>query len=259
MTDKSEPNSALQKALSVLETIVQDIRPLGVVDIADELNVPRQSAHRIVRQLEQLGLLRKDLSRERYTPGPRLRTLAINTLSSAQSTRGTHSILQQLVDEINETCNIGMLDGNEIIYIDRAECDWPLRVQLRPGSHLPIHCTAIGKLLLANLGAEQREQILRTMDMRRFTKNTITDPQMLEAQLEQIAAQGYSINNQEDAVGLIAIAVPIRDPNGAIVAGLGVHAPEPRYSIAKAINDLPRFQAAAERIGKALLAENESI
>ena len=258
MADKSEPNSALQKALSVLEAIVQDVRPLGVIDIAEELNVPRQTAHRVIRQLEQLGLLHKDPSRERYIPGTRLRTLAINTISSVQSTRGTHTILQKLVDEINETCNIGMLDGNEIIYIDRAECDWPLRVQLRPGSHVPVHCTAIGKLMLANLGAEQRVQTLRTMDMRKFTKNTITDPQLLEAQLDQIAAQGYSINNQEDAIGLIAIAVPIHDPNGAIVAGLGVHAPEPRYSIAKAISDLPKFHAAAERIGTAMFVNDPS-
>ncbi len=258
MADKSEPNSALQKALSVLEAIVQDVRPLGVVDIAEELNVPRQTAHRVIRQLEQLGLLHKDPSRERYIPGSRLRTLAINTISSVQSTRGTHAVLQQLVDEINETCNIGMLDGNEIIYIDRAECDWPLRVQLRPGSHVPVHCTAIGKLMLANLGPDQRQQTLRTMDMRKFTKNTITDPQLLEAQLDQIAAQGYSINNQEDAIGLIAIAVPIHDPNGAIVAGLGVHAPEPRYSIAKAISDLPKFQAAAGRIGAAMFAKDVS-
>ena len=94
--------------------------------------------------------------------------------------------------------------------------------------------------------------------MQKFTKNTITDPQLLEAQLDQIVAQGYSINNQEDAIGLIAIAVPIYDPNGAIVAGLGVHAPEPRYSIAKAISDLPRFQASAERIGVAMCANSPS-
>lgn len=94
MADKSEPNSALQKALSVLETIVQDVRPLGVVDIAEELDVPRQTAHRVIRQLEQLGLLHKAPSCERYIPGSRLRTLAINTISSAQSTRSTHVILQ---------------------------------------------------------------------------------------------------------------------------------------------------------------------
>jgi len=74
----------------------------------------------------------------------------------------------------------------------------------------------------------------------------------LEAQLEQIAAQGYSINKQEDAIGLIAMAVPVRDPQGDVVAGLGVHAPEPRFPIAKAIEHLGLFQEAADRIGQSM-------
>ncbi len=254
MADKAETNSALQKALAVLETVVQELRPLGAVDIAEELKVPRQTAHRVIRQLEQLGLLQKDPSRERYIPGERLRTLAINTISSTQSTRGTHAILDTLVSDINETCNVGMLDGHEVIYIDRAECDWPLRMQLRPGSHVPVHCTAIGKLLLANLDDEQRSMILQTAELRKFTKYTTTSPDLLEAQLDQIVAQGYAINNQEDAIGLVALAVPVHDPNGAVIAGLAVHAPEPRYSIAKAIDDLPKFKDAATRIGHAMFA-----
>lgn len=254
MADKAETNSAMQKALAVLETVVQELRPMGTVDIAEELKIPRQTAHRVIRQLEQLGLLQKDPSRERYIPGERLRTLAINTISSTQSTRGTHAILDTLVSDINETCNVGMLDGHEVIYIDRAECDWPLRMQLRPGSHVPVHCTAIGKLLLAHLDDEQRSLILQTAGLRKFTKYTTTSPDLLEAQLDQIVAQGYAINNQEDAIGLVALAVPVYDPNGAVIAGLAVHAPEPRYSIAKAIDDLPKFKDAATRIGHAMFA-----
>ena len=254
VSDRTETNSAVQKALAVLEAVSQDIRPLGIVDIAESLNLPRQTVHRVVRQLEDLNLLRKDASRERYVPGDRLRTLAINTISSAQSTRSTHAILNALVSDINETCNIGMLDGHEVIYIDRAECDWPLRVQLRAGSHVPVHCTAIGKLLLANMESEQRDLFLQTATLKKYTKYTINNPQLLEAQLDQIAAQGYSINNQEDAIGLIALAVPVRDPNGVIFAGLAVHAPSPRYSIAKAIKDLPKFQDAVKLIGDAMFS-----
>ena len=152
-----------------------------------------------------------------------------------------------------------MLDGNEIIYIDRLECEWPLQVQLRPGSHVPVHCTAIGKLMLAHLGSDQRQKTLRTMDMQKFTKNTITDPQLLEAQLDQIVAQGYSINNQEDAIGLLSrLRSRSMTPTELLSRDLGVHAPEPRYSIAKAISDLPRFQASAELIGVAMCANSPS-
>ncbi len=253
MSEPRETNTAIQKALSVLEIITAEIRPLSVVDISEELGLPRQTVHRVVRQLEELGLVRKDASRERYIAGDRLRSLALRTISSTQSTRGTHAILQSLVDTVNETCNIGMLDGHEVIYIDRVECDWPLRVQLKAGSHVPVHCTAIGKLLLAHLDQDGRGRILETAAMRKYTKYTITDPVHLEAQLEQIAAQGYSINNQEDAVGLIAMAVPVRDPQGDVIAGLAVHAPEPRFSIARAIEHLPMFQAAADKLGIAMM------
>lgn len=252
MTEKSETNTAIQKALSVLEVVTQEIRPLGLADIARELDLPRQTVHRVVRQLEDLALLRKDPTRERYLAGPRLRALALATISSSQSTRASHAILESLVAQVKETCNLGMLDGHEVIYIDRVECDWPLRVLLKAGSHVPVHCTAIGKLLLAYQTKDARDRILRTAGLRRFTKYTITDPDLLEANLEQIAAQGYSINNQEDAIGLIAMAVPVRDPQGEVIAGLAVHAPEPRFPIAKAIEHLDVFRDAATRIGRSM-------
>jgi len=92
------------------------------------------------------------------------------------------------------------------------------------------------------------------MEFRKFTKYTITDPVHFTSQLDQIAAQGYSINNQEDAIGLIAMAVPVRDPQGDVVAGLAVHAPEPRFPISRAIECLPTFKNTADRIGAALFA-----
>lgn len=254
MTDKRDTNSAIQKALAVLECVTRDVRPLGVVDIADEIDLPRQTVHRVIKQLEEMNLLTRDPVRDRYSAGERLRQLALSTISSSRGTRSTHALLVQLVEEINETCNIGMLDGNEVIYIDRAECDWPLRVQLKAGSHVPAHCTAIGKLLLAHMPNDQREQIISTMEFRKFTKYTITDPVHFTSQLDQIAAQGYSINNQEDAIGLIAMAVPVRDPQGDVVAGLAVHAPEPRFPISRAIECLPTFKNTADRIGAALFS-----
>ena len=247
MSDKVETNSAIQKALSVMEAITKNGRPLSIADISHELELPRQTIHRTVQQLEALGLLQKDPHRERFGVGPRLKTLAINTVSAGNAT-GTRAILQDLVGEINETCNVGILDDHEVLYIDRVECDWPLRVQLQAGSRVPVHCTAIGKLLLAHQEEDAQQRILKTADLRRYTKHTITDPGVLEAQLAQIVAQGYSINNQEDAIGLIALAVPVRNADGLVIAGLGVHAPEPRFNIKQALDRLATLRAAAGRL-----------
>lgn len=252
MKNNSDTNSAIEKAIAVLEYVTRDLRPLGVVDIAAELGLPRQTAHRVVRQLERLNLVQKDPGRERYVSGDRLHALALNTMLTSQTIRSSHSILQSLVDEVRETCNLGMLDGQEVIYIGRVECDWPLRVQLKAGSHVPLHCTALGKLLLAYQDSDTRSRILQTIELRRYTKNTITDPALLEVQLDQILIQGYSINDQEDGVGLIAMAVPVKDAQGEVLAGLAVHALEARFPISKATEHLATFQKAADRIGRSM-------
>ena len=247
----SQTNTAIQKAVAILETIANENRALSLPDIADQLSLPRQTIHRVVKQLEQIGLVLRDPQRERYRIGQRLNRLALSAISNAQQNKASHAVLQALVADVRETCNVGMLDGHEVVYIDRVECDWPLRVQLSAGSRVPVYCTAIGKLLLAHQDAEARRGIILSGPLKRLTENTITDPDELEANLEEIRLLGYSINNQEDSVGLIAMAVPIRDAHGHVVAGLAVHAPEARLSIPAAKRLLPRFHAAAAKIAAA--------
>lgn len=256
MAEKLDTNSAIQKGIVILEKIAGDLRPLAIPDIAAELGLSRQTVHRVVRQLEDNDLLVRDPGRERYTVGPRLRRLALSAISTFQQNGATHTILQRLVDEIRETCNIGMLDGQEVIYVDRVECDWPLRVQLKVGSHVPVHCTAIGKLLLAYQDGETRRRMLGAAPLTRYTANTITDPLRLEMALDRIRSQGYAVNDQEDAVGLIAVAVPVLDPQGDVIAGLAVHAPEARLSIAEGRNLLPRLRQTATEVSAALFADS---
>lgn len=249
---KSETNSALSKALALLEAISEDDRPVSVPDLVDMIGLPRQSVHRVLRQLEELGLIERDPVRERYSPGIRLAHLGLGAISARVRRGAAHSILVDLVEQTGETINLGMMEENEVVYIDRVECDWPLRVQLQPGSRVPAHCTAIGKLLLANMSEAGRHEVLSIARLRRYTKYTITDRHEIELRLEEIRKQGYAVNDQEDAVGLIALAVPVYSEGGAVVAGLSVHAPTPRFSINEAIKRLPLFTAAASRISEAM-------
>jgi DNA-binding IclR family transcriptional regulator len=110
--------------------------------------------------------------------------------------------------------------------------------------------------LLAHLDPASRRRALGEGELRRYTANTIVDRAKLDASLDQIAAQGYSINDQEDSIGLIALAVPVCDPQGSVVVGLAVHAPAPRYPIGAAIGDLPLFREAAGRISRALFEQS---
>ncbi|EPX75434.1 IclR family transcriptional regulator [Salipiger mucosus] len=249
---KTSANSAISRSFDVLDVLSRQLRPVSIQELSLELGVPRQSVHRLIGQLEALGIVTREIGSERFSVGTRLKSLSLACLSSHQQTASSHAILERLVGEVGETCNVGMLDSGQVFYLDRVECDWPLRVQLRPGSRVPAHCTAIGKLLLAFSESRTRQKILANTKLSQLTDNTITDPVLLDLAFEEIRTRGFSINNEEDSVGLIALAVPIRDPSGTVVAGLGMHAPTARVSIERAKGFLPKIRAAADEIAEAM-------
>ncbi|MCF8482800.1 MAG: IclR family transcriptional regulator [Rhodospirillum sp.] len=252
MNGTASTNSAISRSILLLEAISRYLRPVGVQELALELDQPRQSVHRLVAQLEALGLVLREPGSDRFSVGPRLRTLSLSCISSYQQTSTTHQILINLVKEVGETCNVGMLDGNEILYIDRVECDWPLRVQLKPGSRVPVYCTAIGKLMLAFSETRHRRKVIEAIDLVQLTDSTITDPILLDLEFDEIQARNFAVNREEDALGLIAVAVAIRDPAGEVIAGLGMHAPTARMSIDRAKGCLPKLRAAAAEMSQAM-------
>ena len=250
--DERAHGSALSKSMAVLDLITAEGRPIGLVEVTERLGLAKPTAHRIMRQLEDEGLLRREPLRERYSVGPRLCTLSINALSSAVQGGAMHAILADLVAKIGETCNIGVLDRTEVVYVDRVECNWPLRLQLTPNSRVPAHCTSNGKLLLAFLEAGARARLIANMALARYTEFTITDPQRLERECEMIRRAGYAVNNQEFNLGLIGLAAPIRDKTGRVVAGLATHSPLPRLDPDAMRAHLPALQDAATRMESAL-------
>lgn len=245
---KSESGSALQKATLVLDVLLEGGRPESLADISAKLDLPRQTVHRVVRQLEELDLIRRDFNRDHYFVGARMIQLGIKALGSAVRLAPVHAVLKQLVDDIGETCNIGVLERDEIVYIDRVECDWPLRLQLGAGSRVPVHATAIGKLLVAHLPSRTRKRILETVPLKSFTDHTLTQAEALEEEFKKIRRDGYATNNEENLAGLIALAVPIYDHDGRVIAGLALHAPVARMDLVRAAEQLPRLRAAAARL-----------
>ena len=240
--------SALAKAVTLLEAIAESPRGCLPADLTATTGLPKQTVHRVLRQLDELGLISREPATERLVFAGRLRALARGVLASSAQTFATHRILSQLVDVLRETCNIGVLDGDEVLYVDRVECHWPLRVQLHPGSRVPSHCTAIGKLLLAHLDPGSQRRVLEHLPLERFTPHTLTTQAALREALGVIRAQGYAINEEEDALGLSALAVPIRDHQGRVMAGLAVHAPTARFPLAQMLEQRDLMEKTAARI-----------
>lgn len=260
LTVREETNrsSAIGKSVLILEALADVGHATSAVDLAMITGFNRQTVYRLLSQLEELQLVQRDLSKERYRLGARFGRLAVNGLATMAGNRRVHEILEALVAEVRETSNIGVFDGNEVVYIDRVECDWPLRVQLQAGSRVPAYCTAIGKLLLAHRTPAQLEQYLASVPLAPLNGNTITDPETLRRALQVVRTQGFSINNQEDSIGLLAVAVPILGADGTVMAGLALHGPEARLTEERATILVPKLRSAAQNISDVLFAETES-
>src|SRR6185437_14688447 len=175
------------RLLAILDHVAASQRPVDVIDIVGSLKLPKATAYRLVEWFIGQGYLAREPGRKQLTVGPKLTRLAFDTLAAATHNGVPHLVLQRLVRTLNETCNIGTLLNGEVVYLNRVEVEhWPLRLHYTIGSRLPLHCTAIGKLFLALAPAPRRRRLLQSLELRRFTENTITDATRLEAELRQI-------------------------------------------------------------------------
>lgn len=251
LADRSSNLSALDKATLVLEAIVAYPRPVGLPDLTADLGLPRQTIHRVLQQLSDNGLIIRDPSRDRYAVGPRLSRLAMATLNSDNYRAPLRAILTQVVADVEETCNFGVLDGLEFMYLDRLECSWSLRVHLSAGSRVPAYCTSGGKVLLAHLDRPLRNSLIRSRKLDAFTDATITDPSALECELDDVLTQGYALNSEEHTIGVVGAAVPIISGDGRALGALALHGPSQRLTPSRARQLVPRLRAAAVQLATA--------
>jgi IclR family transcriptional regulator, acetate operon repressor len=240
------------KAVAILEAMAMARRPLGVSELGALLGIPKPTAHRIIRMLENEALLQREPGSRRFVPGVRLVRLGLEIVAASMLRAPRHAILEALSQQIGETCNFGVMAGSHVVYLDRVESAWPFGLRFEPGSRVPLHCTSIGKLFLSLLPAQKRALLLRSIPFYRYTENTITDVGQLEKELEKIRATEVSIDDQEFLAGVVCVAVPVRAPSGQPAAALAVSAPLARMSLQQGLQHVPLLQAAAVRLAETI-------
>ncbi len=159
-------------------------------------------------------------------------------------------MLRHLVDEVGESCNITSRSGAEVVYLDRVETAAPLRFYLHPGSRVPAHCSASGKMFLSQLTAAQRRRLLAHAPLERYTANTLTDLDALEVEIQRIRRNGFAIDDEEFLPGLLCVAVPVPSGDDRSNLCVAVQAPVMRLAPAKAKQVLPALQRAAAALGR---------
>jgi DNA-binding IclR family transcriptional regulator len=249
---EASSGSSAERSLRLLALLANEGRALSLADLAARLALPKGTAHRICMQLLAGGFLARDLDERSFTVGPALRQLAFDTLNHGVVRGLRHEVLAELVAKVGETCNFTTLDGTQVLYLDRVEAQWPLRLTLDIGSHVPLHCTASGKLFLAQMPQAARDALIAQLPLPKMTRNTIASAKGLRAECERIAQQGYSCDREEFIAGLIAVAVPVPGSDGRTRAAIAVHAPVARLTLEAAVANLAALQAAATRM-RALL------
>ncbi|MEM7641854.1 MAG: IclR family transcriptional regulator [Pseudomonadota bacterium] len=238
------------RLLLVLEEVAKAGVPVTPTEVNTALDLPKPTIHRLFATLEEEGFLQRDIDGRAYSPGPRMRRLASGILSSLRIRTARQAILRRLSREIGETCNIALPDRDAMIYLERVETEWPLRIQLPQGTRVPFHCTASGKMYLSSLAASHLERYLNAADLRKHTANTITDRDALRAEIETVKGQRYSQDREEFMQDMIALAVPILDPHGRLMATLSFHAPTQRFDAAASLDHLDALRLASSELSQ---------
>lgn len=251
---KQETSSISERALLLLEIIAKADVPPSLNELIAASGLPKATTHRFLTLLEQLGFAQRTLDGKRYGIGHRMTSLALEVMRHSLQSVPRRAILTALVNEIGETCNLNMLDGLQMIYLDRVESDWPLQYRLKVGSHVPLHCTASGKLFLSLAPSSLRRSLFETRTLERHTPRTITDPRALEAALDKIKKTEIGTDNEEFIEGMTAAAVPVRDSNGKIFATVAVHGPVNRLPFSRAVALVPALKKAARAIEQTFLS-----
>lgn len=245
----SETSSTL-KAFGVLEVLVRAGRAVTLSELMQATELPKPTLHRTLALFEEAGFLAREPGGRAYIIGERLSRFALDVLRNDGAATERRTVLRRVVSEIGESCNLAVLQKGTLIYLDRVEADWPLRLQLPVGgAALPPHCCASGKLLLAYRPVAERERLLELMPLKRFTDRTITDRQVLASEFDRIVNSGYAVDNEEYVLGVACVAVPVRNRHGEVIASIAVQGATARLPLMRAIEFVPQLQAAAVDIG----------
>lgn len=217
----SEHLESLDKGLRVLELFgAVDSADLAMIEVAERLDMPRAVARRVLLTLERLGYLRSD--GRRYALAPRVLSLGYTYLASLGFREVARPVLESLAASTGHTCSIGVLDGDEVAYVLRAEAKRLVRIDLAVGSRIPAWANSMGRLLLSGLDAKALDDYLERLQPVRMTRHTVTDKRKLKARILDAGRDGWCAIADEVEEGIRGIAAPLHDADGRLIAATNI-------------------------------------
>jgi IclR family pca regulon transcriptional regulator len=249
-------SQSLERGLAILACFTPQRPVLGIADIADELDMSRSTTHRYVITLTALGYLEQGAQRK-YRLGLRVTDLGMSALNSTGLREHAHPYLEELRQRTSYTASLAVLDGAEILYVDRAPSyrrgQSKIDLNLHTGSRVPAYCTSMGKLLLANLPESEQRDLLASVKLTKRSPNTITSKKALREELDEVLDAGFAVNDEELAAELYAIAASVRNESREVVAAVSLSAHSSMISLEELVDALgPHLVSTADRISARL-------
>jgi IclR family transcriptional regulator, pca regulon regulatory protein len=244
--------ASLARGLAVIQAFSMEKRQQTISQLSIKTGLSRAAVRRCLYTLSRLGFAGSDDSRHFFLQ-PRILSLGHSYISSMPLAASAQPVMRHLSEILHESCSIATLDGIDVVYVARVNVTRIMSIDLVVGSRLPAFCTSMGRVLLANLSPAELESFFERVQFTSFTERTIVSAEKLRQALRLVLRNGYSLVDQELEVGLRSMAVPIRNPNGKVVAALNVGVHAQRLSVQELQNRfLPQLQAAAQELSMLL-------
>ncbi|MDA8235662.1 MAG: IclR family transcriptional regulator [Clostridia bacterium] len=228
-TGETSQIRSVAKALMILDYLASCQEEVPLTKIAGKFGIAKSTVHGLLATLRDFGYIDQSPFTGNYKLGVRLFEIGSIVAASWDVRSVAAPYIERLVGQIGETVHLVVLDKGEVLYIDKRESNQSIRIVSAQGMRLPAHCTGVGKALLAYLPANEFKRIVKTKGLPRYTKNTITDPQVLEKELELIRGRGYAFDIEEIMDGLSCVAAPIFDHSSRACAAISVSGPVARF------------------------------
>jgi len=240
---------SVDRAITILEVLARH-GEMGVTEVAGELGVHKSTAFRLMSTLEVRGLVEQTAERGKYQLGVGLLRLAGATTARLDVVQEARPISKALAAATGETVNVAVLSESSAFYLDQIAGSSALQPHNWVGQHIPLHATSNGKVLLSGLPVERLDEVLHGLPA--YTELTITKRSALRRELDAVREQGYAVAVDELEVGLTAVAAPIRNAHGDVIASLSVSGPTFRLGADKLDEVVPQLLQAAEEVSHRL-------
>jgi len=231
----TEPNglSSVRNAARLLKIFLSREESVGVSDLARRLGLGKSTVHRLLTTLAAEGLIERDEESGGYRLGLVVFELGEAVRVHLDLHAAAGPVLAAVREQTGESSQVGVLDGVDVVYVDRLESSQTLRLFTETGRRVPVHCTSSGKVLLAHLPPERCAQVLAEAPLTQLTSRTITDPVALQAELARVRLRGWAEAVDEREIGVASVAAPVRDRSGRVIAAISIGAPAIRLGAAR--------------------------